>query len=161
MEDEENSEEGFVDYNKVKMDYIARMEAKKADLLKKFTAEEFERDGGEDPSFRGSIGNEIDSNFEEEGMTPEQEYELAYGAYQMEMIRYNIATTKYEQFQSDFAHVDFTLLDFLPELQEVEYFKQYKQDKLEKDLRFIRTKQLLNNPDGLKDFDEELDRRYS
>ncbi len=94
--EDENAEEGFVDYNKVKMDYIARMEAKKADLLQKFTAEEFDRDEDQDQTFRGSIGNKLDSNFEEEGMTPEQEYDLAYGAYQMEMIRYNIATAKYE-----------------------------------------------------------------
>ena len=124
------SEAGFVDYNKIKESYNERMERKKKDLLDKFISEAIASAVSVHESFRGSagIGENIDEEekAQSEKLTSEKQYELAQAAYQMEMVRYEIAKVKYEKFVKAHEHIDFTLLKFLPEIQEEEYYKQYR-----------------------------------
>jgi hypothetical protein len=116
------------------MGYNDRMDQKKKDLIARFIAEDFTPDPNdmyrmaqelleEDPSFRGSIADPatLAGTEEQKAGTVSQApsdkaYEQAYGAYQMEMVRYEIAKVKYEKFKEQYKHVDFSLLNFLPEI---------------------------------------------
>jgi len=112
------SEKGGVDYGKIKMGYNDRMDQKRKDLIARFISEDFTPDPNdmylmadseinrEDPSFRGSIADPATLGGAEEqkagtiSQAPsDKAYEQAYGAYQMEMVRYEIAKVKYEKFK--------------------------------------------------------------
>ena len=128
---------GGVDYGKIKMGYNDRMDQKKKDLIARFISEDFTPDPNdmylmaqEDPSFRGSIADPASLGGAEEqkagtvSQAPSDEaYEQAYAAYQAEMVRYEEAKVKYEKFKEQYKHVDFSLLNFLPEIQEEEYYR--------------------------------------
>ena len=64
------------------------------------------------------------------------------------MVKYEIAKIEYKQFQVKYKDTDFSLLDFLPDIKELEHYQEAKKQKYEENLRTKRTKSLLRDDGG-------------
>ena len=140
------------------------LQKRKEKLMEQFVDESLGHGEDEAHEFRGSVGN--DPDYMDEQMLaddPMMEYQRLYDAYQMEMVKYRINKALYDKFQEKYKHVDFTLLSFLPEIRETEYYQEQKKEKLNSDLRFVRTRSLIGKEEteGFQNFDEKLDRKLS
>lgn len=84
-------------------------------------------------------GSERESQRQSISMDTWHQYERDRARYEEELAAFEQKQAERDQLMAEHAHIDFTVLDFMPEIRELSYYAKLKKEQKKDDPRYQRT----------------------